>query len=130
MVLDPEPHAALAQRSGDSDGIAGRAASDQRRAERERKVACAFDVRRVDPRGVRRDAELVPCERLACDRDVVIRGPFRAQVRLPDVDRVEAERADRREQLVEPVCIRLDRAEVLIRRAVASRSRARRSSRS
>src|SRR5262249_26627334 len=94
MVFDADPHAVLPRDRADFHRVAGDTAADHRSAELPCELARADDVRRLDPDGIRRYAETVPGHRLARDRHVLVRRPPGAEVRAPDVHRVEAEGTD------------------------------------
>ena len=119
MVLDRERDAVLAEHGRELGGIAGVAAADHAGADRERELARAPEVLRADPGRVRRDADPVPAERLLRQQHVLVGRPVRAEMGAPEVDRLEPEPADPREQRVEALAERLERRERLVRGPVA-----------
>ena len=58
------------------------------------ELARARHVRRIDPRRVGGDGEPVTLEQRHGDLEVIIARPFGRQMRAPEIDGVEAERAD------------------------------------
>ena len=119
MILDRERDAVLAEDRRQRGRVAGEAAADHARADSARELAGAVDAAGPDPGRVGRDREPVSAERLARDRHVLVGRPVRTEVRAPEVDRAEAERADAAEQRVEPLAVGLDRRERLVGGAVA-----------
>jgi hypothetical protein len=119
MILDRERDAVLPEDRHQRGRLAREAAADHARADGARELAGAVDAARPDPGRVGRDRDPVPAERIARDRHVLLGRPVRSEVRAPEVDRSEAERATAAEQRVEPVAVRLDRGECVVGGAVA-----------
>src|SRR5436309_2509219 len=82
------------------------------RAEAAGELARSLDIRGIDPRRVRGHAQAVALECLPRDREMLVGRPAGAEVRTPEIDGVEAERAHVREYLVEPFSVRPEVSEV------------------
>ena len=74
---------------------------------------------RAEAAGEAHDRKVVLLQQRPCDRQVLVARPRRAEVRRPEVDRLEAEAPREGEQLAEALLEGLERGVVLVRRPVA-----------
>src|SRR5215203_153116 len=119
VVLDPQAHSPLAQDRHNPVAVAGKSGADQVGADGGRDLAGALEVRRPDPRRIRRHTQPVRVQESTRRLDVLVGRPLGVEVCAPQVDRLEAEAADVAQELVEPLLVGLERPEGVVGGAVA-----------